>query len=88
MTATAKEDDKGLASLKGCVCTAAMGTQANNHTMTTNAIAECVGRVHGNEMQQLVLSGKKSNQLNQPTQMTLMQPTNAKPSGGNNATCF
>ena len=60
MTATAKEDDKGPVSLKGHVHTAAMGTQANDCTRMTKAIAECVGRVHVNNMQQLAQSGKES----------------------------
>ena len=59
MTA-AKADDEGLRSLKELMCTAAMGTQADNCTKMTKAIAECVGRVHGNEMQQLVLCGTDS----------------------------
>ena len=50
MTANAKADDKGLGSLKGHVYTMAMGTQANKHTTTTKAIAECVGKVYGNKM--------------------------------------
>ena len=49
MTAT-KADDKELGSLKGQQCTAAMGAQADNYTKTTEAIAECVGQVHGNEI--------------------------------------
>ena len=59
MTVTTKADNKGPVSLKGHVCTMAMGTQANNCTTTTKAIAECVDRVCGDEMQQLVLSGKE-----------------------------
>ena len=60
MTASTKADKKGLGSLKGHVCTAAMGTQADNHTRTTKVIAEHMGRVCGNKMQQLVLNGKES----------------------------
>ena len=45
MTASTKADDKGLGSLKGCVYTAAMGTQANNYTNITKAIAKYVGGV-------------------------------------------
>ena len=50
MTATMEADNKGLASLKGHVCTAALGMQANNCTTMTKAIAECVATVHGNKM--------------------------------------
>ena len=72
MTATVKADDKGLGSLKGHVYIAAMGTQANNYTKTTKAIAKCVGWVYGNEMQQLVLNGKEST----PTEPTYPDGTN------------
>ena len=50
MTVNAKADKKGLGSLEGHVCTVGLGTQANNYTRTKKAIAECMGRVHGNEM--------------------------------------
>ena len=74
MTAsTSKADDEGLGSLKGCVCTTAMGAQADNHTTTTKAIAKCFGRVHGNEMQQLVLSGTEST----PTEPAYLDGTSA-----------
>ena len=72
MTVNEKADDKGPGSLKGHVCTAAMGTQANNYTRTTKAIAEYVGEVYGNEMQQLVLNGKDST----PTEPTYPDGTN------------
>ena len=60
MTAPTKEDDEGLDSLKGHMHTAAMGTQANDHATTTKAVAECIGRVCGDKVQQLTLSGKES----------------------------
>ena len=74
MTAT-KADDKGLGSLKGQQCTAAMGAQADNYTKTTKAIAKCVGQVCGNEMQQLVLSGTGSTPA-EPTYPDDMNATN------------
>ena len=73
MTANAKADDWGLGSLKGHVHTTAMGAQADNHTTTTKAIAECIGRVHGNQMQQLALSGKES----MPTEQACPDGTSA-----------
>ena len=60
MMTAAKADDKGLGSLKEQQCTIAMGAQADNCTKNTKAIAECVGRVCGNEMRQLVMSGTES----------------------------
>ena len=71
-TAT-KADDKGLGSLKGQQCTAAIGAQADNCTKTTQATAKCMGQVHGNEMQQLALSGTEST----PTEPAHPDDTNA-----------
>ena len=71
MTAT-KADNEGLGSLKGHVYTTAMGTQADSYARTTKAISKCVTRVYGNEMQQIVLSGKEST----PTEPTYPDGTN------------
>ena len=73
MTANTKADEKGIGSPKGHVHAVAMGTQANNCTTTTKAIAECVGRVHGNKMQNLVLSGAEST----PTELACPDGTSA-----------
>ena len=77
MTATEKADDKGLGSLKGHVHNAAMGTQADNYTKTTKAIAKCVGQVCGNEMRLLALNGKEST----PTELTHPNGTNVTNKG-------
>ena len=71
--AAAKIENKGLGSLKGQQYTAAMGTQADNCTKTTKAIAKYMGRVYGNEMRQLVLSGNEST----PTKPVQPDDTNA-----------
>ena len=48
----------GIAELNGCVCSlASVGMQADKCTKTTKAIAEYVGREHGQEMRMLVLKG-------------------------------
>ena len=63
ITASEKADEKWLSSLKGHLCTAVIGAQADGHTTMSKAIAECIGRVHGNKMHQLALSGKESTQI-------------------------
>ena len=72
MTATVKADDKELSSLNGHAQTVAIGAQADGCSETTKAIAECVGRVHENEMQRLALNGKEST----PTEQTHPGNTN------------
>ena len=69
----AKTENKGLGSLKGHMHTMAMGTQANNCATTTKIITECVSRVCGNEMRQLVVSVKEST----PTEPVQPDDTNA-----------
>ena len=76
----AKTENKELGSLKGYVHTMAMDTQANNCATTTKIIAECVSRVCGNEMRQLVVSVKEST----PTEP--VQPDDANATNKDKAT--
>ena len=85
MIFSTKADDKGLGTLKGHMHTVAMGTQADNYTRTTKAIAKCMGWVYGNEMRLLVLNGKEST----PTEPTYPDGTNATDKiGVSDTTCF